>query len=94
MRLPARPRTIARKRRAALSLSLLITLTLPTPLSAETEDPAPWYPSTGSGQDTTDWQYRQKLTVNHHQVAGSLDAFPLLVKLTGDIIDKAQENGN
>ena len=86
MRLPARPRTIASKRRAALSLSLLITLTLPTPLSAETEEAALWY--------SPDWLYRQKLTVNHEQVAGSLDAFPLLVKLTGDIVDRAQENGN
>ncbi|MBI4022540.1 MAG: DUF2341 domain-containing protein, partial [Candidatus Andersenbacteria bacterium] len=41
-----------------------------------------------------DWPYRQKITVNHEQVAGALSAFPMLVKMTGEIVSKAQADGD
>ncbi|MBI4022261.1 MAG: DUF2341 domain-containing protein [Candidatus Andersenbacteria bacterium] len=52
-----------------------------------------------SGYARTDWydanwQYRQKITVNHEQVAGALSAFPMLVKISGEIFQKAQADGD
>ncbi|MBI4022065.1 MAG: DUF2341 domain-containing protein [Candidatus Andersenbacteria bacterium] len=41
-----------------------------------------------------DWPYRQKITVNHEKVAGTLSAFPMLVKMTGEIVNKAQADGD
>jgi hypothetical protein len=39
-------------------------------------------------------KYRQKITANHELVAGPVDGFPMLVKLTGGVFEHAQEDGN
>src|SRR3989344_620137 len=64
----------------ALSLSLL------TPLSTSAAGSVPWH--------SPDWTHRQQITVNHEQVARSLDGFPMLVRLTGGVFEHAQEDGD
>ena len=66
-----------------LALTVL-ALIVPAPLIAAT-DTAQWYDA--------NWQYRQKITVNHELVS-PVSGFPMLVKISGAIMDKAQEDGD
>src|SRR3990167_6883611 len=72
--------TLSRLTAVARSLSLL------TPLSTSAADSVAWY--------SPDWTHRQKITVNHELVGGSVDGFPMLVKLTGGVFEHAQEDGD
>ena len=77
--------------RLSLLLSLLVGLFVLPALSvspraeAQSQEGA-WY--------ADNWQFRQKITVNHKRVAGPLAGFPMLVRMSGDIFQHAQGDGD